>query len=202
MITTVLFISLLFDSCCPFANIRKPVLISENAAAVPVQNFDFVYIPKHEVYSHLPSFEPKKLKIEAEKIAKMYKIDEKKFPLTCTQNQVRLVDWHNRRKLIQRDPNGNLRRSMKLELEKLNGDLAVLIPRRRNLFIDIQRLQRTVQNRCYLPSNQRLSDVQYNECQAMKNQLMLNSRILMDLNRAERIILQREIDIRKRLKLL
>lgn len=192
------FLLLIYCSFC----ICNPILMANNPSAVPVQNFDFVYIPKDVVLSHLPAFDAKKLKLEAEIIAKKLKINEKKFPLNCTQNQLRLVNWYKQQKISQKDPKGETRQRLKMELAKLNSQLEILIPQRKNLIIDIQRLQKTVQNRCNDPSITRLSDFQFNECKAMKEQVMILSRILMDLNENERVLLQRERDIRKQFTLL
>lgn len=178
----------------------RPILNSENPSAVPVQNFDFVYIPKSVVESHLPSFSPKQLKQKAERIAKELRI-ENKIPLNCIGNQVQLVDWYNKQKMAKTDPQGIKRRSIKMELEKLNTELSLLIPIRRNIFSDIARLQQSIKIKCIPPSpNARLNDLQFKECMAMKQQEKLLSSELVKMNQKERQILRREIDLRKQLK--
>ena len=197
----ILFLMILFLSISPFKVYCEglPILMSNNPSALPVQTFDFIYIPKHVVISHLPAFEGKRLKEKAKNIAKTMQINVNKFPLNCTRNQVQLVNWDQLRKISQKDPTGSLRKGMKLELKKLAGELEELIFKRRNLIEDIKIIQKTVQNRC--SNNVRLPDFQFNECRAMKGQLMKLSRKLMDYNENERIILQREKDLRKQFKL-
>lgn len=178
----------------------SPILNGGNPSAIPVQNFDFVYIPKHVVESHLPSFYPTKLKMRAERIAKEFKV-EGRIPLNCMGNQVQLVDWYDKHQMAKKDPQGIKRRAIKKELDKLNMELSLLIPLRRNFYADLERLQQSIRIVCVPPNiNSRLNDLQFKECGAMKQQETLLSSELMKLNQKERQILRREKDLRRNLK--
>ena len=177
----------------------NPILNSKNPSAVPVQNFDFVYIPRNVVNSHLPAFSPKQLKLKAEKIAKEFKV-ENKIPLNCMRNQVQLVDWYNKHQIFRKDPQGVKRKALKMELSKLNAELSILIPSRRNFISDLERIQQSIRVICVPPNiNARLNDLQFKECMAMKQQELLLSNELMKLNLKERQILKRERDLRKKM---
>ena len=196
----VLFTLFLIINSSIISATLSPILNSENPSALPVQNFDFVYIPKKVVESHLPSFYPNQLKLKAKRIAKEFKI-ENKIPLNCMRNQVQLVDWYNKHQMVKKDPQGIKRREMKKELDKLNMELSYLIPLRRNLFSDIGRLKQSIRVVCIPPNiNTRLNDLQFKECMAMKQQETLLSKEMIKLNQKERQILRKERDIRKSLK--
>jgi len=180
----------------------NPILNSENPLAIQVQNFDFVYIPKNVVESHLPAFYPKQLKRKAERIAKEFKVDGK-IPLNCMRNQVQLVDWYNKHQIVKKDPQGIKRRAIKKELDKLNMELSYLIPLRRNFISDIGRLQQSIRVICIPPNiNARLNDLQFKECMAMKQQETLLSNEVTKLNHDERQILERKSDLRNELIIL
>jgi hypothetical protein len=179
----------------------KPILFSDNPSAVPVQSFDFVYIPKEVVQTHLPAFEQKRLRLRAEHAIKELKLN---VPVPAdTTAQLQLVGLLKRKQISEKDPKGEKRKALKRELCKMNTELNLLVPIRRNLISDIQRLQRTAQKECTPTNlNSRLSDKQDAECRAMKDYITFQSSQLMKMNQKERIYLQRMRDIRKEINLL
>lgn len=189
---------LYFISFCASSN---PILFSDNPSAVPVQSFDFVYIPKEVVHSHLPAFEKKRLQMRAEHAIKELKL---KMPVPQdTTTQLQLVGLLKRKQISEKDPNGEKRKTLKKELCQMNTELNLLVPHRKNLIADIQRLQRTTQRECSPTNlNSRLSDKQDAECRAMKEYITFQSSQLMEMNQREKIYLQRIQDIRKEITLL
>lgn len=197
MIPTIISFLYLISFCSG----SKPILFSDNPSAVPVQSFDFVYIPKEVVQTHLPAFEKKRLRLRAEHAIKELKLN---IPVPAdTTTQVQLVELLKRKQISEKDPNGEKRKSLKRELCKMNTELNALVPIRRNLIADIQRLQRTAQRECTPTNlNSRLSDRQDAECRAMREYITFQSSQLMQMNEKERIYLQRIRDIRKEINLL
>lgn len=181
-----------------YSPITKPILFSENPKAVPVQNFDFVYFPKEVVQAHLPAFEKKRLRLKAENAIKMLKLN---IPVPVDPaRQLELVELYKRRQVFEKDPKGLKRTALKKELCRLNQNLTLIIPMRRNLVSDIQRLKRTIRRDCNI--NIRLADKQDAECRAMRDYLNLQMTQLSEMNQRERFYLQRMRDIRKEIILL
>lgn len=201
MILNYFYTAILFFVTFSSGSKSKPILFSDNPKAVPVQSLDFVYFPKEIVQAHLPAFERKRLKLKAEKAIKELNLNIT-VPVNPT-HQIQLVEWHKRKQISEKDPNGDKRKSLKKELCKLNSDLNSLVPIRRNLISDIQRLQRTTQRECTPTNlNTRLTDQQDAECRAMKEYISFQSKQLMELNERERLTLQKIRDIRKEIDLL
>lgn len=182
------------------AQCTVPILYSDNPSAVPVQSFDFVYIPKEVVQNHLPAFEKRKLNIEAHKIAVENKIKPPAFNETAAQ--VQLVEWFKRRKINEHDPKGERRALLNRTLCKSQAELDLLIPQRKNLITDLQRLHKKIQRDCSQSNTVRLSDFQDSECRAMKEHSAHLSVMLMQMNEQERRLLQLIIDTRKDVALL
>lgn len=181
-----------------YSSIPKPILFSENPKAVPVQNFDFVFFPKEVVQAHLPAFEKKRLSLKAENAIKMLKLN---IPVPVDPaRQLELVELYKRRQVFEKDPKGLKRTALKKELCILNQNLNIIIPMRRNLVSDIQRLKRTIRRDCNV--NIRLADKQDAECRAMREYLNLQMTQLSEMNQRERFALQRMRDIRKEIILL
>ena len=177
--------------------ISSPILFSGNPSAVPVQNFDFVFIPKDVVQTHLPAFEKKKLRLQAIRAAEMLKVPIPQMDDTI--GMVQLVDLYKRHQISKNDPNGSRRKQLKKELCQMNTELDVLIPLRKNVISDMQRLQQPFQTTCNRST--RLSDQEYLHCKAIDKHLKINSGRLMQMNKREKVILQRIRDIRKEILL-
>ena len=173
-----------------------PILNSENPSAVPIQNFDFVFIPKEVVQSHLPAFEKRKLRLTANCIAKELNI----FPPAPTDyaSQLKLLEWYERKKLAEKDPKGIKRKYLNRELCRLNSLLDYLVLRRRNLISDVARVKLSIQE-CNLQvkSSSSNSDFRFIECEAIKEHFIRLSTELRQMNLKEREILQRISIIRK-----
>jgi hypothetical protein len=200
MIPKILIITLTFliTSSAVYSSIPKPILFSENPNAIPVQNFDFVYFPKEIVQAHLPAFEKKRLRLKAENAIKILKLN---IPLPVDPaKQIELIDLYKRKQISEKDPRGEKRMELKKELCKLNHNLNLIIPIRRNLISDIQRLKRTIRRDCKI--NFRLTDKQDAECRAMQEYINFQTTQLAELNQRERFDLQRMRDIRKEINLL
>ena len=174
----------------------KPILFSDNPSAVAVQNFDFVYFPKEVVRSHLPAFERNKLRLQANRIAQKHNLTIPKYNDTTTH--LGIVEWFKRRQITEKDPDGEKRKGLKRELCKLTSQLDEIIPLRKNLITDIQRLQTASSASCST-SNNRLNDSQFHECKTVKEHLQLQSSQLMKMNEKEKEILQKMRDVRKQI---
>lgn len=177
----------------------NPILYSDNPSAVPIQNFDFVYIPKDVVHNHLPAFEKRKLDLEARKIAVDHKIKAPAFNQTASQ--VQLVEWFKRRQINQNDPKGERRAVLNKKLCRSTAELDLLIPLRRDLIVDLKRLHGKIQKDCS-DKNGRLTDRQNSECRTMKEHAAHLSSKMMKMNTKERILLQLILDTRKEFILL
>ena len=181
-----------------YSSIPKPILFSDNPNAVPVQNLDFVYFTKEIVQAHLPAFETKRLRLRAENAINKLKLN---IPVPVDPvKQLELIEVYKRQQISEKDPKGEIRKSLKKELCKLNYNLNLLVPIRRNLVSDIQRLKSTAKRECN--SNVRLTDKQEAECRAMREYINLQSTQLIEMNERERFDLQRMSDIRKEINLL
>jgi len=181
-----------------YSSIPKPILFSDNPNAVPVQNLDFVYFTKEIVQAHLPAFETKRLRLRAENAINKLKLN---IPVPVDPvKQLELIEVYKRQQISEKDPKGERRKSLKKELCKLNFNLNLLVPIRRNLVSDIRRLKSTSKRECN--SNGRLTDKQEAECRAMREYINLQSTQLMEMNERERFDLQRMSDIRKEINLL
>ena len=176
----------------------KPILNSDNEKAVPVQNFDFVYIPKDVVMQHLPAFDPKQLNIKAHKIAQKYNMPAPAFNETAAQ--IDLIEWYKRKRMSETDPSGEKRRALKAEKCEKTKKLEAIISIRKNLIADIQRINRKIHNDC--KTSGRLSDFQYSECAALRSTSKIQSQELMQINEKERQILHKLRDIKKTISLL
>lgn len=177
----------------------KPILFSDNPSALPVTNFDFVFIPKEVVRSHLPAFEQNKLRLQANQISKRFNLTVPKY--NDTAMHLNIVEWYKRRQISEKDPDGQRRKALKRELCQLTTQLDPIVSLRKNLIMDIQRLQASIQRSCSTTSNSRLSDSQFIECRVMKEHLELQSTQLMKMNENEKKILQRMRDIRRQIAL-
>jgi len=191
----ILLITIIPSTYC---SIPKPILFSDNPNAVPVQNLDFVYFTKEIVQAHLPAFETKRLRLRAENAINKLKLN---IPVPVDPvKQLELIEVYKRQQISEKDPKGEIRKSLKKELCKLNYNLNLLVPIRRNLVSDIQRLKSTAKRECN--SNVRLTDKQEAECRAMREYINLQSTQLIEMNERERFDLQRMSDIRKEINLL
>lgn len=181
-----------------YSSIPKPILFSDNPNAVPVQSLDFVYFTKEVVQAHLPAFEKKRLRLRAENAINKLKLN---VPVPADPaKQLELIELHKRHQIAEKDPKGEKRKSLKKELCKLNYNLKLLVPFRRNLVSDIQRLKITAQRECN--TNLRLTDKQEAECRAIREYINLQATQLMEMNERERFSLQRMRNIRKEIILL
>lgn len=194
----VLSLILLFNDYCSCSN-PKPILNSKNPSAIPIQNFDFVFIPKEVVKLHMPAFERCSLRLKAERIAQELKIS---LPIpTDVETQFKLLEWYKRQKWAKQDPNGDKMKSLKRELCKLNSQLDSLISYRRNLISDVARLSLSVKDCDSGHSNQALSDSRFIECKAIKDHYTHQMSELNRMNLNERNILQEIHNIRQQFAL-
>lgn len=172
-----------------------PILNSDNPLAVPIQNFDFVFIPKEVVQSHLPAFERRKLRLKANCIAKELNI----FPPAPTDSasQLKLLEWYKRKKLAEKDPKGMKRKYLNRELCRLNSLLDFLVLKRRNIISDVARVKISIQECNSRVKSSSNSEYRYIECKAIKEHFTRLSTELRQMNLKEREILLRIAIIRK-----
>jgi len=171
IITHVFFLFSAFNLTC-----AAPI-ITDSPDAVPVQQLDYVYLPKEVIESLLPHRTRREIRVEACEVASL-------FNLPCPDDykiQLQLIETYKKYRKMQSDPDGRKRIELQRQLAELNTQLNQIINERRIFLLNLKTAERNFRG-CHA---HQISDARKAECDALSDQIQPQQRKLAELSSQE-----------------
>lgn len=163
--------------------------VVDNPDVVPVQQLDYVYLPKGVVESLLPRKTRRHIRVEACEIASS-------FGLSCPENlktQLQLIDTYQKYRKIEADPSGGRRKAINEKIVELTEQLNMVVNERRLILLDLN----NAANNSIGCNSFQISDARKAECSVLHAQIPPLQAELAQLNSREMKIIKSLLAIKR-----